>query len=205
MASTESLPRSLIERVGRGEAVVYPTSTLPALGCRPEARALDLIYDLKGRDPSQPVSIAVADLNQASELVVIPEGTSQLLASFHEGSLTLVLPARSSVDSRLGGDSIAVRVVAHPTAKQLLREVGPLTATSANRSGEAPSADCREAAEALGLPEDAALPEVCPGGQPSTLIRTYGHGPLTYGTALEVLREGIVSKSEVMSWSMRTL
>ena len=195
------IPDALLDRVTRGEVVVYPTSTQPALGCTPEADALDRLFEIKNRRSDAPVSLAVADLDQAKELVHVPEGVSALLDSFPAGSLTLVLPAHHTLDGRLGGDSVAVRVVAHPVARALLSETGPLTATSANVSGTPPHADCGDAASALGLPPEAVLAGYCPGSTLSTFIRLDGSAPLTHAEQLEVLREGVIPTAEVMSWS----
>nr|AIF05012.1 Sua5/YciO/YrdC/YwlC family protein (rimN, SUA5) [uncultured marine group II/III euryarchaeote KM3_178_D06] len=201
MGSNEAIPTALLQRIAGGEAVVYPTTTLPALGCRPEREPLDRLYQLKQRAANQPVSLAVANLSQASAIAEIPEDTDALLQSFPTGSITLLLKARETLDARLGGELVAIRVVAHPTAIQLLQEVGPLTATSANLSGVTPETACGEAANALGLPAEAVLNSNCPGGLPSTLIRWNGHASLSRSERVEVLREGIVSESEVMSWS----
>jgi L-threonylcarbamoyladenylate synthase len=201
MGSSETLPETLLRRIAQGEAVVYPTTTLPALGCRPESAALDRLYRLKQRAAEHPVSLAVANLSQASDIAEIPEETESLLKSFPAGSLTLLLQAKRSLDARLGGDLVAIRVVAHPMARELLEEVGPLTATSANLSGVTPEEECVKAAEALRLPSEAALTGVCPGGLPSTLIRWHGYALLSRNGSVEVLREGLVSESEVMSWS----
>jgi L-threonylcarbamoyladenylate synthase len=201
MGSIEEIPTTLIQRIAQGEAVVYPTTTLPALGCRPESEALDRLFGLKRRAAEHPVSLAVADLSQASAIAELPEGTDSLLQSFPKGSLTLLVEAKHRLDARLGGDLVAIRVVAHPIAIQLLEEVGPLTATSANQSGVVPEVECGRAAEALGLPVEATLDSVCPGGLPSTLIRWHGHAALSHGESVEVLREGVVTESEVRSWS----
>ena len=201
MVRSEMIPSALLDRVTRGEAVVYPTSTQPALGCAPEGGALDRLFELKQRRSDARVSLAVADLDQAEELVHVPEGVTALLASFPAGSLTLVLPAHHTLDVRLGGDSVAVRVVAHPVAHALLSETGPLTATSANISGTPPHADCGDAAASLGLPPEAALVGHCPGSTPSTFIRLDDSAPLTHAEQLEVLREGVIPTAEVMSWS----
>lgn len=198
---SEMIPSALLDRVTRGEAVVYPTSTQPALGCAPEEGALDRLFELKKRLPDARVSLAVTDLDQAKELVRVPEGARTLLESFPAGSLTLVLPAHHPLDQRLGGDSVAVRVVTHPVALALLSETGPLTATSANISGTPPHADCGDAAAALGLPPEAALAGYCSGSTPSTFIRLVGSAPLTHAEQLEVLREGVIPTAEVMSWS----
>jgi len=149
-----------------------------------------------------PVSIGVASLTQAETLVEVPDGVRGLLDNFPEGSLTVILRAHNTLDSRLGGDSIAIRVVAHPLAKRLLEATGPLTATSANRSGESPVTDCDEAARLLSDDGDAigCVSGACPGGSPSTLIVWYSVCDSTESRDIDVLREGVVSELEVRSW-----
>ena len=188
-----------------GDCVVYPTTTQPALGCMPERTCLDRLYRLKGRVSDMPVSIGVANLTQAETLVEVPDGVRELLSNFPEGSLTVVLKAHNTLDPRLGGDSIAIRVVAHPLAKRLLEATGPLTATSANKSGESPVSDCEEAARLLLANGDAigCVSGACPGGSPSTLIVWYSVCGSTESRDIEVLREGVVSELEVRAWLRR--
>ena len=188
--------------VASGGCIVYPTSTQPALGCLPTSNALDGLYAIKNRPSHMPVSIGVADLEQASNLVELTDDIPDLLASFPEGSLTLVLPAKKTLDRRLGADKIAIRVVAHPVAKALLRATGPLTATSANISGTEPEANCPDAVETLqkaghkvGL-----VKGNTPGGSPSTLIAWYSVCDASDNASIEVLREGIIATEEVMLW-----
>ena len=188
--------------VASGGCIVYPTSTQPALGCLPTSTALNGLYAIKNRPSLMPVSIGVADLEQASKLVELTDEIPDLLASFPEGSLTLVLPAKKTLDRRLGADKIAIRVVAHPVAKALLRATGPLTATSANISGTEPESNCPDAVETLqnaghkvGLVEGNT-----PGGSPSTLIAWYSVCDASDNASIEVLREGIVATEEVMLW-----
>ena len=190
-----------------GDCVVYPTTTQPALGCMPERTCLDRLYRLKGRVSDMPVSIGVANLTQAETLVEVPDGVRELLSNFPEGSLTVVLKAHNTLDPRLGGDSIAIRVVAHPRAKRLLKATGPLTATSANRSGESPVTDCAEAARLLSDDGGAigCVSGACPGGSPSTLIVWYSVYGSTELRDIEVLREGVVSELEVRAWLKRRI
>ena len=190
-----------------GGCIVYPTTTQPALGCLPEPACLDRLYRLKGRSSGMPVSIGVANLTQAEELVEVPNDVRSLLADFPEGSLTVVLRAHAALDSRLGSDRVAVRIVAHPSAKRLLEVTGPLTATSANRSGEAPVTDCEEAARLLSGDGEAIeyVSGTCPGGSPSTLIAWYSVCDSTESSDIEVLREGVISEREVRSWLTRRI
>lgn len=203
MTSVDALPEELLQRVREGLPVVYPTSTLPALGCIPEPTALDRLFETKGRVEAQLVSLGVADLEQAATLVEVPSQAHEILSAFPEGALTLVLPALTTLDARLGGDAVAVRVLADARARALVERVGPLTATSANRSGVSPKGDCAAAAAALDLPENAVLPGVCVGGRPSTLIAWNVSGTVSNVPAWAILREGTVSEEEIRAWSMR--
>ena len=196
-----------VRRALAGDCIVYPTTTQPALGCLPEPACLDRLYQLKGRASDMPVSIGVASLAQAETLVEVPDEVRELLGGFPEGSLTVVLRAHDTLDPRLGGDNVAIRVVAHPRAKRLLEATGPLTATSANRSGEDPVSDCEEAARLLLANGDAieCVPGACPGGSPSTLIVWYSVYGSTELRDIEVLREGVVSELEVRAWLKRRI
>ena len=182
--------------------VVYPTSTQPALGCLPTSEALDLLYSLKNREDSQPVSLAVANLEQAKRIAHVPDSVVSMLDHFPTGSITVILDSRSALDERLGGERVALRVVSHDTAVRLVEEVGPITATSANISGSPPEDEPAMAARSLST-EGSHVPFVsglCGGGVPSTLIswQSSTHSPDTTGT--KVLREGLVKKSEVFDW-----
>ena len=55
----------ILENLQSNGVVVYPTSTLPGLGCLPNKQALDNLYALKKRPAHQPVSLGVASLEQA--------------------------------------------------------------------------------------------------------------------------------------------
>ena len=148
------------------------------------------------------MSLGVVCLNQASEIVHVPDDVHEILNQFPEGSLTIILRARSEMDIRLGGDKVAVRVVSNRTAKELLSKTGPLTATSANISGQEPLLDCIEAAESLRRTDESivGVNGVCKGGSPSTLIAWHTVWDSPESLSIEVVREGKVSSEEVLSW-----
>ena len=189
--------QDFLNRIKNALPIVYPTTTLPALGVIPTKEGLDHLFELKKRDNLKIVSIAVAEFKQVTDLVQIPSYLEDFLEMFSPGSITTILEANEQLDSRLGGNWIAIRKVAHPTARDLLEAVGPLTATSANLSGMEVKSHCDEAASALGLPPQAAISELCPGGKPSTLIRCPVFLPLNDGQSLEIVREGVVHSEEV--------
>lgn len=191
------LSSELIAHVNEGGVVAYPTSTLPGLACLPVESSLDALFELKQRPADKPVSLGVLSLDQAASLVQIPEKIRALEASFPKGVFTFILDAVAPLDVRLGGSRVAVRCLAHPTARQLVEAFGPITATSANESGESPEATAEAAGASLGLPNHAILTGDCPGGVGSTILSvTEGRD----GVEVTVMREGIVPTHSVVRW-----
>ena len=203
MEKAKGLPIGIVERVQQGLPIIYPTSTLPALGCLPQTEALDSLFELKRRSESKIVSLGVCSLEQADEIVEVPDIASDILGAFPMGALTLILPARETLDARLGGNAVAVRVLADARARELIAVTGPLTATSANPSGADPVTDCEIAAKILELPKSAALPGKCVGGAPSTLIRWNVSGDALQDSDWSIIRVGKVSAEEIQAWSMQ--
>ena len=191
------LSSELIAHVNEGGVVAYPTSTLPGLACLPVESSLDALFELKQRPADKPVSLGVLSLDQAASLVQVPEKIRALEASFPKGVFTFILDAVAPLDVRLGGSRVAVRCLAHPTARQLVEAFGPITATSANESGESPEATAEAAGASLGLPNHAILTGDCPGGVGSTILSvTEGRD----GVEVTIIREGIVPTHSVVRW-----
>lgn len=187
----------LVHHLHHNGVVAYPTSTLPGLACLPTEAALDTLFTLKQRSADKPVSLGVLSLDQAETLVHVPDDVRRLEAAFPKGGFTFILDAREPLDVRLGGARVAVRCLAHPTARALVEAVGPITATSANEAGETPADSAEEAGTELGLPAHAILPGSCPGGLGSTIVSVM-HEP--HGWEVTVMREGVVPTRSVVEW-----
>ena len=191
------LSEATVQHVNNGGVVAYPTSTLPGLACLPTTEALDGLFDLKQRSADKPVSLGVLSLEQAETLVHVPDKIRRMEASFAKGGLTFILDAMEALDVRLGGSRVAVRCLANPTARLLVETFGPITATSANESGETPADTAEEAGAGLGLPAHAILSGRCPGGKGSTILSvTEGE----HGVEVTVIREGIIPSRSVVQW-----
>ena len=186
------------------QLIVYPTSTLPGLGCLPTKEGLDALFEIKQREKSKPVSLGVYELSQASDIVEIPVFAQDFLNSFPKGSITMVLPALQPMDERLGGEKVAIRVFAHPTASSIAKEYGPITATSANKAGETPLNNTLSAAKSLGLSEENVIVGDCPGGHGSTLVNLEKTHFEDSGWSLSIMREGVVPREDVVGcWKTR--
>jgi L-threonylcarbamoyladenylate synthase len=137
-----------------GELVVYPTETFYAIGADAfSSIALRRLFELKEREPGRPVGLIAADTAMAFSVArEIPIDARRLADAFWPGPLTLVLPARDDIAPELTGpDGVGVRVSPNPVARALSAGIGrPITATSANLSGEAPASTLEEARAGLG-------------------------------------------------------
>jgi tRNA A37 threonylcarbamoyladenosine synthetase subunit TsaC/SUA5/YrdC len=100
----------------------------------------------------------------------------------------------------LGGENIAIRILAHPLARKLVEEVGPITATSANQSGETPESNSQNAGLKLGLSEKAILEGECGGDVPSTIIQVVENENQGNGFSVTIMREGVIPREDVMLW-----
>ena len=186
------------EHLESGGLIVYPTSTLPGLGCLPIAIGLDNLYSTKNRPETMPVSLGVSSMSQAKSMVEIPDFLEDFLSSFIKGGITTILPAIETVDSRLGGDNVAIRVFSHPSAISLAEEYGPITATSANESGIEPECNTELAAQILDI--EHFVPGICPNGLGSTFVSLEKSDAEKRGWRLTVMREGVVPRADVMRW-----
>ena len=124
--------------IERGELVVYPTETVYGLGADAlDPAAVERVFEAKGRDRADPISLAVPTAEAAREYVSVSEREREFMAAFLPGPVTVVAAKRPVVPDVLtaGADRVGIRVPDHPVATRLLRAVAPLTATSANVSG----------------------------------------------------------------------
>ena len=164
---------ALAAQLVAGEAVLFPTDTLPALACTPAVAPL--LWRMKCRPPDKPLILMGADLEQLVGLLGVP-WRSEWLDQAHRcwpGATTLVLPIAGPLVELLnpGGASLGLRVPAAPLACDLLRRSGPLATTSANRSGALPATDADQAAAAFpGLARLAPLPWPQGSGAPSRVL-----------------------------------
>lgn len=125
----------------KGGLVAMPTETVYGLACdaaNPDAVAR--LYAAKGRPHFNPLIAHVATLDMARREAVFSETALALAERFWPGPLTLVLPVAEGGTvcdlARSGLDTIAIRMPAHPGARQLITAFGrPVVAPSANRSG----------------------------------------------------------------------
>jgi L-threonylcarbamoyladenylate synthase len=169
----------------RGSVVVIPTDTVYGLAAvAGDATAMARLFGLKERSPQQSIAVLVSDLGQARSLTA---ASLDRFAPFWPGPLTVVVERDPAAQLYLGDDdvSVGIRCPADVLVRRLAAEVGPIAASSANRSGEPTPAGAREIAASF--PTVALVVDGGPRrGLPSTVVDARGD-------ALVVLRRGALS------------
>lgn len=127
----------------RGGSVIYPTDTLYGLGVdATNEQALERLIKLKRRDAAKGLSVMVASVEAIEKIALLTPEIQKILEARLPGPYTFLLQYRhiqTIAPICRYSETVAVRVPAHPVALQLARVFGkPITATSANISGEQP-------------------------------------------------------------------
>jgi L-threonylcarbamoyladenylate synthase len=179
-----------------GGIVAVPTESSYGLAVSPfHDAAVNRLFTIKDRPGNKPILVLIGDRAQLHSLVdAVPPTAELLMASFWPGPLTIVMDALSSLPQALtaGTGSLGVRLPSVPLLCDLLREVGPLTGTSANRAGEQPLETAHQVLSGLGGHVDLILDSGgAPGGPPSTV--------LDVRVSVRLVREGAVPCTAIAS------
>jgi tRNA threonylcarbamoyl adenosine modification protein (Sua5/YciO/YrdC/YwlC family) len=181
----------VVAAIRAGEPVVLPTDTVYGLCADATSEeAVRRLYRLKGRGEVQPTALLAADVEAIVDAV--PELRGQPVLP---GAYTLILPNPAGRFGWLTGgrpETIGVRVPALPAeAAEVLRQVGAVAATSANRPGEEDPRTVDDIPEEIRSGCGAVLDAGPLPGIPSTVVDLTGPEPV-------VLREGAVPADEAL-------
>lgn len=138
-----------------GGVISYPTETFYGLGVdATNVKAVERLFGVKGRDFRNPIPVVIGNIGILNQICTDISPLAQELIDRHwPGPLTLVFSAAPSLSDRLtaGTGKIGVRVSSHPIARLLSGQLGgPLTSTSANRSGQKECVTAHEVMEKIG-------------------------------------------------------
>lgn len=180
--------------VRAGQLVVLPTDTVYGLGCDAfSSTAVQGLLDAKGRGRDMPVPVLVGSWSTVEGLVLgVPQQARKLIEAFWPGGLSLVLRHAPSLNWDLGDTrgTVMLRMPLHPVALELLREVGPMAVSSANRSGHPPATTAEQAQEQLAERVPVYLDGGTASESASTVVDLTSDDPV-------VLRVGAVTVAEV--------
>ncbi len=182
--------------IRQGRVIAIPTDTLYGLAANPMSpEATARVFEVKGRPAGQPLPLIAANPAQVAQFIAPLTGAARRLAErFWPGPLTLVVAAPSTLARPVtaGGATVGVRVPDSIVARAVCEAVGyPVTATSANVSGE-PATDDPDVVEAtLGATIDLLIDAGrTPGGPASTIVDVSG-------PVVRLVRDGAIPWKDV--------
>jgi len=197
---------SAVKALKAGNVVAYPTDTCYGLAVDAgNIFAIKKLYKIKGRNFNKPVHVVVPSVAYAKKIARWNGAAGKLSSRFWPGPLTLVFPVGNgrdhslqktlsilSANTRTIGLRMPKNKIALDLAKYLKR---PITATSANLSGQA---DCYSADEIIAqFAKQKHKPDIIINAgklkkrKPSTLVRVFDD-------TVKILRQGPVAEKEIL-------
>ncbi len=183
------------ERIRKGAVIAIPTDTIYGLAADPmNRRGVESIFAVKGRSPDAAVPLLVNSLDMAMRCAAqTPPLFDELAGKFWPGPVTIVVRAAPDIPDLLTGGTgfVGLRFPKAAIVNALMDDLGgPITATSANRSGQPHSTTAEQVSDALGQ----SIPLIVDGGpspseKASTVVRLRGD-------QWEMLREGSVREAD---------
>ena len=159
-----------------GGVIAFPTDTFFGLGANPyNTKAVDKIYSIKGRDPEKPLLLLIDSILKLDGLAEeISEASAKLIESFWPGPLTMLFKPKHTIPKNITTGLIGIRQPGNSITRKILAGLNyPLTAPSANISGEDPTTTAEQVKDRLGNKVNLILDAgICRGGEPSTLVDT---------------------------------
>jgi len=185
-----------VEILRGGGVIAYPTETFYGLGAHAgNAEAVEKIFIIKGRPFAKPIALIMGNEENMEELVrEVSPASRRLMEAFWPGALTLVFNASSRILPPLTAETgtIGIRISSHPIASAIAKTLHfPITATSANLSGEGECSTAEEVAERLDEKIDAIIDGgAARGGVGSTVLNMTIDPPV-------IIREGAIPASSI--------
>ena len=176
--------------IENGGLVVFPTETAYGIAAdATNAFAVEKVYEAKDRPRSKGLTTIVDSLETAESFGDLSEEEKKVIDEFMPGPMTLVARKREGLPPALNEDFV-FRISSGEVASRLA-EVGPITATSANISGEETSYSVQDISQALLDEVDYVLDAgELEASETSSIVEINNR-------EVEVHREGPVSKAEL--------
>ena len=188
-----------VEAAKSGELVVMPTDTVYGIGADAfTPHAITALHHARSVTNQVPPPVLIGSRHTLDGLTYsLSKSTRELADAFWPGALTLYVEHTPSLQWDLGetGGKVAVRMPLHPVALEVLREVGPMAVSSANKHGQPAAITAEEAREQLEYSVRVYLEAgPCPDPVPSTIVDVTGDVPRIRRSGaipLETLRDVI--------------
>jgi len=181
--------------------VVLPTDTLYGLCTSAfSPRAVEKIYDMKGRDDNKPFIILISHLEDmrqfgvSSKLITM---NKKLLDTIWPGKVSIIFPLKHTMLKKYqylhrGTGKLAFRIPDKKSVIQFIHTRGPLVAPSANPQSKKPAETLSEAKKYFGKNVDYYIAGGRLTSAPSTILEIGLDGNIT------IVRQGAVNVSEII-------
>jgi tRNA threonylcarbamoyl adenosine modification protein (Sua5/YciO/YrdC/YwlC family) len=186
------------DQIKAGQVIGMPTDTFYGLAADPlNLRAVERIYEVKSRSKHKPLSLLIDSIEEAEDLSrKLPENFYKLAKKFWPGPLTIIVRASSRVPLKVTANTgnVALRIPAAKIPMAVMRVAGvPITATSANISGESECTTAEGVREQLGR----YIPAIVDGGTSPRSVASTIVDLTDKNGHWRVLREGAISSAEL--------
>lgn len=182
--------QQIVTALAAGQIVCAPTETRYGLLVRADQEEpLGRLFELKKRPVVMPTALFVCALDDIRRFALLSPLAEQIARCFLPGPLTLVLPSVIQASSLVQRDNfIGVRWSSHPIIQSITTAADfPLTATSANISGEPEPDQIETLVEQFGSGIDLYLDAGPCTAAPSTVVRIDGE-------TIDILRSGKITE-----------
>ncbi len=186
--------------IKRGGSVVFPTDTVYGLGVDAlRETSIERLFKIKKRPETKPVPVMINNIEMAKKLAFIDRKTERALEEIWPGSVTIVLEKRGIVPEILtaGKSTVGLRIPNCHLTQLLMEELAmPITATSANFSGQPPLASVEEVIKifqkAYPRPDLVLDAGILSKTQPSSVLDLTGRQP-------KITRVGPIGKKDLLN------
>ncbi len=198
------------ELLRAGKLVGMPTETVYGLAANAlDATAVTAVFEAKNRPSFDPLIVHLPDWSLVPPYVLeVPPLANRLADAFLPGPLTILLTKNARISDLVtaGLPRVAIRIPAHPVARQLLRTLHfPVVAPSANPFGYVSPTTAQHVVDQLGDKITYVLDGgPCVVGLESTIIGFEDGGPVVYrkgGVAVEAIEDLLARKVAVRTHS----
>ena len=189
--------------LNRGGVVVFPSDTVYGLlADAGDAAAVKKVVEFKERPAGKPISVFVRSVPDLNKFVSVSKQTKKVLNGILPGPFTIVLNSRHVLSQKLESEkgTLGIRIPNYQPINSLMNKYkDPVTATSANLSGNRPVYDIKILIDGLSVKRKKMIDLVIDAGKlpfnrPSTVI------DLTKDK-INIIRKGEINPKEIKTFS----
>src|SRR3989339_2203884 len=146
--------QEIVEALRAGRIVVLPTDTSYGLCANAfDSQIIEKIFMIKQRSRRKPISVIMNNLEMIKKITWVQQREERILRQYLPGPFTFILNRKEIMPRllNLAGDSLGVRIPQSNIIQSITQGIDfPITATSANISGEGSIYSVKKIIERLG-------------------------------------------------------